>query len=49
MNTKDVLNHIEFNLCRMCPIGYHWCYTWNICVAKRMEIIAYNMILRGEF
>ena len=45
----DVCNMISDFKCLYCPVGTNRCYTWDICTGHYMEILAYNMVRRGEY
>ena len=50
-NAKELSAFVHNNnVCRKCAkVRGKWCYTWDICTARIMEIIAYNMILKGVY
>jgi len=47
----DICDIVCFNKCSYCRIEllHKWCYTWDICTGRLMEILAYNMVLEGEY
>lgn len=46
----DIADIVCFNKCSCCRIYNHkWCYTWDICTGRLMEILAYNMVMEGEY
>ena len=46
----DIRDIACFNKCSYCKIKIpKWCYTWDICTGRLMEILAYNMIMEGEY
>lgn len=47
----DIRDIVCFNKCNYCKIekSRKWCYTWDICTGRLMEILAYNMIMDGDY
>ena len=47
----DIADIVCFNRCKYCknentPV---WCYTWDICTGRLMELFAYNMVMSGDY
>lgn len=50
MNYMEVAELAHIDVCRHCHYELHkYCYTWDICTARLMEILAINMIREGEY
>lgn len=47
----DIVDIVSFNKCKYCKKENipGWCYTWDICTGRLMEILAYNMVMEGEY
>lgn len=43
----DISGITIYGRCIKCK--HKWCYTWEICTGRLMEILAYNMIMEGEY
>lgn len=45
----DIRDIVCFNSCSYCKISQKHCYVWYNCIGHLMEILAYNMVMVGDY
>ena len=45
----DIRDIVCFNSCSYCKISRKHCYAWDNCIGHLMEILAYNMVMSGDY